>query len=167
MKAIEYIYTKKEIMDILKSKKTFKNNSLADGDIKRRMKIKPNNPAFYSMEIELNDDFKIKLQHNNSDEFPKYTVILLFQKTLICRLDYHDGHRRKCKKELFLDELYEDLHLHLYCEDCLKEGFSVDNFVLNIKEEKLLNFEFICFVALFCKIVNLEHRLDCQRGLFS
>jgi len=167
MKQITHIYTKKKILNILNSQKTFKENLLLDSDIKRRMKIKPNNPAFYSIELELNDNFKIKLQHNNDDEFPKYTAILMYEKVLICRLDYHDGHRRKCKKEIFSDELYNDLHLHLYCEECLKDRYKVDSFVLDIKEKKLLNFDFICFVALFCKIISLNHKLDCQKGLFS
>jgi len=167
MKTIEHIYTKKEILEIFTKSKTFKDRILADIDIDKKMKIKPNNPAFYSLKLELDDGFIVNLQHNNDDEFPKYTAILLLNKTLICRLDYHDGHRRGCKKELFLDDIYDDLHLHLYCEECIKERFKSDAFVLNIKEEKLLNFDFKCFVALFCKIISIPNTLDCQRGLFS
>ncbi len=167
MRMIEQIYTKKEILNILKTPKFYKNGILQESDINRKMKLKPNNPAFYSMDLELNDGFIVKLQHNNDEEFPKYTAILMLNKTLICRLDYHDGHRRKCKKEIFVDELYDDLHLHLYCEDCVKERFKSDSFVLNIKKERLLNFDFKCFIVLFCKIITLEAKLDCQRGLFS
>jgi len=166
MKTLEYIYSKKEILEILNKPKYFKDGILKDIDIDRRMKIKPNNPAFYSLELELNDGFLIKMQHNNDNEFPKYAAILLFNKTLICRLDYHDGHRRKCKKEIFLNEVYENLHIHLYCKDCIKEKFKSDSFVLNIKENKLLSFDFKCFIALFCKIISLRENLDCQKGLF-
>jgi len=167
MKTIEHIFSKQEVLTILKKPKTFKNGILDDSDINRRMKIKPNNPAFYSLKLELDNDFVVTLQHNNDEEFPKYTAILLLNKILICRLDYHDGHRRKCKKELFLDDIYDDLHLHLYCEACIKERFKSDAFVLNIKEQKLLNFDFKCFVTLFCQIISLSSNLDCQRGLFS
>ena len=97
-------YTKKDILEMLKSAKTYKHGALNNSDIDRRMRLKPNNPAFYSVKIELDDNFNIVLQYNNDDEFPKYTAILLLEKTNICRLDYHDGHRRKCKKEIFLDE---------------------------------------------------------------
>jgi hypothetical protein len=167
MKLIDYIYTKKEILEKLKTPKLFKNGILNDSDIDRRMKLKPNNPAFYSLKLELSNDFSITLQHNNNDEFPKYSAVLILNKTLLCRLDYHDGHRRSCKKEIFLDELYDDLHLHLYCEECIKESFKNDSFVLNIKEDKILTFDFKCFVTLFCNIINLKSKLDCQRGLFS
>lgn len=167
MRPIENIFTKKEISEILKNQKTYKNRALNDADINKRKKIKPNHPPFYSLKIELDNDFIVTFQNNNDDEFPKYTAILLLNKTLICRLDYHDGHRRKCKKELFLDAIYDDLHLHLYCEECIKERFNKDAFVLNIKEHKLLNFDFKCFMALFCKIISLPNTLDCQRGLFS
>ena len=167
MQTIEHIYTKQEIMKILKSPKSYKSGILDDATINKRMKIKPNNPAFYSMSLELDDGYLVHLQHNNDEEFPKYTAILRFNKTLICRLDYHDGHRRKCKKEIFLDELYDDLHLHLYCEDCIKERFKSEAFVLSIKQEKLPSFDFKCFVALFCEIITLDAKLDCQRSLFS
>jgi hypothetical protein len=167
MKAIEQIYTKQEILNILKFPKNYKNAILNDATIDRRLKIKPNNPAFYSMDLELNDSYKVHFQHNNDEEFPKYTAILMLNKTLICRLDYHDGHRRSCKKEIFIDEMYEDLHIHLYCEECIQQRFKSEAFVLNIKQEKLINFDFKCFVTLFCKIINLGCKLDCQRGLFS
>ena len=71
------------------------------------------------------------------------------------------------KKEIFLDEIYEDLHLHLYCEKCIRERFKSDAFVLNIKQERLMNFDFKCFVALFCEIINLGYALDCRRSLFA
>jgi len=167
MRTIEHIYTKKEILDILKSPKSYKGGILNDGTIDRRMRLKPNNPAFYSMNLELDDGYGIHLQHNNDEEFPKYTAILMLNKTLICRLDYHDGHRRSCKKEIFIEEIYEDLHLHLYCEECIRERFKNEAFVLSIKQEKLLNFDFKCFVTLFCEIINLGCSLDCQRSLFS
>jgi hypothetical protein len=167
MRVIEQVYTKKDILEMLKSAKTYKHGALNNSDIDRRMRLKPNNPAFYSVKIELDDNFNIVLQYNNDDEFPKYTAILLLEKTNICRLDYHDGHRRKCKKEIFLDEIYEDLHLHLYCEKCIRERFKSDAFVLNIKQERLMNFDFKCFVALFCEIINLGYALDCQRSLFA
>lgn len=167
MRTIEHIYSKQEILDILKFPKSYKGGILNDISIDKRMKIKPNNPAFYSMSLELDNDYLVHLQHNNDDEFPKYTAILMLNKTLICRLDYHDGHRRSCKKEIFIEEIYEDLHLHLYCEECIKERFKSEAFVLNIKQEKLMNFDFKCFVTLFCDIINLRCSLDCQRSLFS
>jgi len=167
MKTIEYLYNKKDILQFLKKQKTFKTDVLTNKDVDRRLKIKPNNPAFYSLKLELDDGFIVNLQHNNNDEFPKYMANLFFDKTSICRLDYHEGHRRKCKKEQFLELVADDLHLHLYCEDCIKEKFKVDAFILNIKEEKMLNFDFKCFITLFCKIINLKSKLDCQRSLFS
>ena len=167
MKTIEHILTKKDILEILHTPKTFKNGTIQDNDIDKRMKIKPNNPAFYSLKLELDNNFMMTLQHNNDDEFPKYSAILLLNKTLICRLDFHDGHRRSCKKELFEDSIYDDLHIHLYCEECIKERFKSDAFVLNIKETKLITFDFKCFVTLFCQIINLKSNLDCQRSLFS
>ena len=106
------------------------------------------------------------MQHKD-DEFPKYTAILMLNKTLICRLDYHAGHRRECKKEFFINNIYNDLHLHLYCEDCVREDFKPESFILSINEKKLKSFNFKCFVTLFCEIINLESRLDCQRSLFS
>jgi len=167
MKVIEHIYKKQEILEILTSPKTYKNRVLNDGDINKKIRLKPNHPPFYSLKLELDNNFIVTLQDNNNDEFPKYTAILLLNKTLICRLDYHDGHRRQCKKEIFLDNLYNDLHLHLYCEECIKERFKSDAFVLNIQENKLPNFDFKCFLTLFCKIISLPNTLDCQRGLFS
>lgn len=166
MHVIENIYSKQEILNILKTQKHYRGGALDDASLDRRMKLKPNHPAFYSIDFELDDGYLIHLQYKD-DEFPKYTAILMFGKTLICRLDYHDGHRRKCKKEIFIDEMYDDLHLHLYCEDCVKEQFRPEAFVLNIKQNKLMNFDYKCFVTLFCKIINLECSLDCQRSLFT
>ncbi|WP_044418600.1 hypothetical protein [Halarcobacter anaerophilus] len=167
MKLIENIYTKEEILQILREPKTYNSGKLEDSDIDRRMKLKPNNPQFYTLKLDIDGDYKVILQHNNDDEFPEYSAILMKNNIRICRLDFHEAHRRNCKKEIFKERVANELHLHLYCEDCLKDGFKYDAFVLNISEEKLINLDFKCFVTLFCKTICLEYKLDCQRSLFS
>lgn len=158
MSYIEHIYTKKEIRDFLQCKKTY-NGTFIDfnKDIKKKLKPKRDNDTYFFVPIDLDNDFQLKLQSkDDEDEFGEYSAIMLYQNQIICRLDYHDGHRRNCKKDKFENLFYNDLHFHIYCEDCIKEGFKPDQFVLDINEEKIISLKFECFIELFCKIINLE-----------
>ena len=87
---------------------------------------------------------------------------MIKSKITICRIDYHDSHRRKCKKEIFDDLYYNDLHIHLYCDECINENFNWDSFVLDLNKN-ISNFESFC--ELFCKITNIHHNFN-QKGLF-
>jgi len=115
----------------------------------------------------LDNNYTIVLQHNNSEDFPEYTAILIRSGIRICRLDYHDAHRRTCKKEIFPDRIANELHLHVYCQDCIQEKLKYDSFVLNVNEKKLNDLSFECFCFLFCNMINLEHDISCTRSLFS
>jgi len=162
MQKITHIYTKKEIYSMLKENKTLASNvPLTFDKIKNKMKLKPNHPKYYRAEFELLNDYKILFQATIDEDFPEFTAILIKNKIPICRIDYHDSHRRKCKKEKFNNIKYNDLHIHLYCNECINEKFRWDSFVLDLNR-KFTNFEDFC--ELFCKITNINHNFS-QKGL--
>jgi len=158
MNRIEYIYTKKDIYKMFNEPKKLTNNEkLTFEKIRKKMKIKPNHPKYYRAEFDLTNNYKIFFQSLIDDEFPEFSAILLKDKTRICRLDYHDSHRRSCKKDIFSQLEYNELHIHLYCEECIKEKLKYDNFVLDVKKP-VESFEDFC--ELFCKIANIEHLFE-------
>jgi hypothetical protein len=163
MNKITHTYSKKDIYSILKENKTLQNNKTLTFDmIRNKMRIKPNHPNYYHIHFELLNNYKIIFQANNDDEFPEFTATLMKEKTPICRIDYHDSHRRKCKKVNFNCIQYNDLHIHLYCNECINEKFKWDSFVLDLKKN-FSNFEDFC--ELCCKITNINYDFS-QKGLF-
>jgi hypothetical protein len=165
-RTIEYIYSREEIKTFLKEQKRIEGNILQYLSLSKKLKPKKNRPKFSTATIELDQGYKVVFQNNNSDEFPEYSAILIKHSIRLCRLDYHDAHRRRCKKEIFCEAIANELHLHLYCEDCLKENLKYDSFVLNILDNKLKTFNFECFMALFCEIIHLDNDIPCSKGLF-
>lgn len=167
MAELAYIFNKDEIKSLLSEKKTYQGSKLGYSSIEKKMKLKPNHPQFYTLTLDVDTNFTVIFQHNNDEEFPEYSAILVYGGIRICRLDYHDAHRRNCKKELFPDRIANELHIHIYCKDCLEERLKYDSFVLSVNEKKLYDLSFQCFCALFCKIINLDNTISCERNLFS
>ena len=162
----EYVFTKIEINNFISEKKKYKDSILEFKNIKRKLKLKPNHPPYFGVKLEIDPNYTIYLQDNNDEEFPEYSAILVRSGVRICRLDLHDAHRRVCKKEIFSDRVASELHIHLYCTDCIEEKLKYDSFVLSIDADKLNDLSFQCFCALFCKIINLENNIYCKRTLF-
>ena len=160
---LAYIYTKEDIFSMLKQEKELLSGEVLTFEmIEKRMKIKPNHPNYYRAELELNDDFKILFQATNDEEFPEYTFMLFKNKHPIARVDFHDSHRRHCKKEKFKNRKYNELHIHLYCDECIKEKLKWDSFVLDLHRD-FENFEDFCEMC--CKITNIKHNFSQKRLL--
>lgn len=167
MAEISHIFTKEDIKSFLGESKSHKGKKLYYKLIEKRLKLKPNHPQYYNVKLELDDNYTIVFQHNNSEDFPEYSAILIRTGVRVCRLDYHDAHRRTCKKEIFSDRIANQLHLHVYCKDCIQDNLKYDSFILNINEKKLNDLSFECFCFLFCKMIALENDINCTRSLFS
>jgi len=164
---IEHIYSKKDIKYFIEENKFFNGGILSSSDFEKGKKIKKNRPKYIRMDFELDNNYRIVLQDNNDIEFPEYSAILIKNQIRICRLDYHDAHRRNCKKEIFDNIIANELHLHIYCQDCINEKLKYDSFVLNISENKIWSLSFDCFASLFFKIINLNNNIKCEKGLFD
>ena len=163
MKKITHIYTKDEIFKMIKENKKLTNKTkLTFEMIEQKMKPKPNHPDYYRAEFELENEYKILFQATKDDDFPEYTALLMKNKIPICRIDYHDSHRRHCKKEIFDKREYNELHIHLYCDDCINNNFKWDSFVLDLKKD-FSKFEGFC--ELCCKITNIESNFSQKRLL--
>ena len=171
-KTIEYIYSKKEVREMIHERKVPLDVVVDNDFIEKKKKPKSNNPQMLSWQIELLNSYKIHFRSSIDNEFPDYAAILMKANTLIFRLDYHDPHRRNCKKYMFDEIIANDLHMHIYCIDCVKDGFPSDSFVLDISKEKIKTMDFIRFIKLFCMIINLENSIKCEAilemgGLFN
>lgn len=171
-KTIEYIYSKQEVRNMMHELKIPLEATINNDFIDKKKKPKANNAQFLAWTIDLDNSYKAHIQCSIDNEFPSYSAVLMKSNTLICRLDYHDAHRRSCKKDIFPSLYANDLHMHIYCIDCVKEGFNSDSFVLNVSNEKIESMEFIRFVKLFCTALNIHNSIKCEailkmEGLFN
>ncbi|WP_442764386.1 hypothetical protein [Sulfurospirillum cavolei] len=164
-KILESFYSKQEIRAMIDESKVPIDIILNNDYILKKKKPKASNPQFYAWEFDLTGGYKVHLQSTIDNEFPTYSAILMKGNIRICRLDYHDPHRRNCKKQIFPKRYANELHLHIYCIDCVKEGFDVDAFVLDINFTKLQNLEFLSFVNLFFTIIHVETFIKCEASL--